>query len=434
MSEPSLETVVPEQEFVELLGSLAADFAQISSALGQSAKERWPKRYYFRLQSEADELEATLDDYGARYNQTFCVLRELTASVRGFALAGLSLTHLVKRLDKYGTLGSLESGRAEAAAQSVERGRAFVQMSLVRLLAAWWQEAEGLGLPLKKSTDTVQLASESVRFRLPRNLGQQELTDESQRIAEVASKYLQALEMLQDSGLSVELDAEVRGRLMADHCDEQMARVFEATVHNLQSAYDTFIGNTSLESKDPRLAQLRGHISSSLHLLESITHLVHFVERHDNDQRSELAEQRLSKIIVRHQVQDLVLNELFQWARELLAAGESLAQELLPSYTDLQTMTVELEEGLSLHARPASLVVAITNHHGTPVEMAIGEQSANASSILEVMVLVGSHPEAREFLFTGDAKPLRDLGLLFEFGLGEKGMDQLPSDLEYLRR
>ena len=434
MSEPSLEAVVPEREFSHLLGDLAADFAEITSAVLASEEARWPKRFYFRLHGEADELEVALDDYGARHNRTFCVFTELTASIRGFSLAGLCLTHLAKRLQGYGALGSLPKDLASEAELGIERGRAFVQGCLVRLTEAWWDQAKELGLPLKKSPKAVLFSPDSVRFRLPRNVGQQDLEDETQRIAEVASKYLQALEMLQECGLQTEIDPASRDRLLATHCDEQVARVFEATVHNLQSAYDTFIGNTRLEAADSRLTRLRGHISTSLHLLEAITHLTHFVERHDNDQRAELAEHHLSQIIDRHEVQAIVLNDLFQWARALLAAGEGLAQELLPRYTDLQTLQVELPEGLTLHARPASLVVAITNHHGTPVEMAIGDQKANASSILEVMVLVGSNPEAKDFEFLGDAKPLRDLALLFEFGLGERGMDQLPDGLQYLRR
>jgi hypothetical protein len=49
------------------------------------------------------------------------------------------------------------------------------------------------------------------------------------------------------------------------------------------------------------------------------------------------------------------------------------------------------------------------------------------------MVAVGSHPNARRFLFRGDEKPLRDIELLFKSGLGEEGVDGLPHDLAYLR-
>jgi hypothetical protein len=36
-------------------------------------------------------------------------------------------------------------------------------------------------------------------------------------------------------------------------------------------------------------------------------------------------------------------------------------------------------------------------------------------------------------VFRGDEKPLRDIGLLFEHGLGEDGIDGLPPELGYLK-
>ncbi len=433
-SSPALEAIVPEQEFLGLLGQLVAEFATIASTVLAQREARWPKRFYFRLQAEADELEVALDDYGARYNRTFCVLTELTASARGFALAGLSLTHLTKRLEGYGVLQELTDEEALAAQGALEQARCFVQDSLIRLLEAWRAEVGARGVQLADAAGGAEFAPESIRFRLPRNVGQAVIEDEEKRIAEVASKYLQAAEMLEDSGLASEDDPGTRDRLLGDCCDEQMARVFEATVHNLQSAYDTHIGHTRVEEADDRLRRLRGHISTALHLLQTVTQLTHFVERHDSEQRAEMAETHLSKLVARHDVQRVILNELFTWARRFLRAGVPLAEELLPRYTDLQSLDVLLPEGLSLHARPASLLVAIATHHGTPVEMSIGEKTANASSILEVMVLVGSHPEAREFRFRGDAKPLLDIQQLFESGLGERGLDQLPASLDYLRR
>ena len=50
-----------------------------------------------------------------------------------------------------------------------------------------------------------------------------------------------------------------------------------------------------------------------------------------------------------------------------------------------------------------------------------------------LLVTVGSHCEDKRFVFFGDEKPLRDIGLLFEFGLGEAGIESLPSGLSYLQ-
>ncbi len=129
MTEPSLETIIPETGFADLLDGIAGGFASFSSAVLASSEARWPKRFYFRLHVEADELEVQLDDYGARYNSAFCLLTELTASIRGFASAGLSLTHLAKRIDGYGIYASMDPSAELMLQDGLEQARAFVQSS-----------------------------------------------------------------------------------------------------------------------------------------------------------------------------------------------------------------------------------------------------------------------------------------------------------------
>jgi phosphotransferase system HPr (HPr) family protein len=145
------------------------------------------------------------------------------------------------------------------------------------------------------------------------------------------------------------------------------------------------------------------------------------------------AERRLADVVSRAEVQEITLNLLLYWADRLIQTGRSIAEGLLPTYTNLQSLEVELGDGLTLHARPVSLIVAIVNHYGTPVEMEVQGQTCNASSILELMIAAGSHVEARMFTFRGDENPLRDIALLFDSGLGEAGIDKLPDPLSYLR-
>ena len=117
-----------------------------------------------------------------------------------------------------------------------------------------------------------------------------------------------------------------------------------------------------------------------------------------------------------------------------MAEGRVLAEALLPAYTNLQVLDVELEEGLVLHARPISLLVSIINHYATPVEFEVAGETCNAGSILEMMITAGSKAEVRQFRFRGDERPLQDIALLFNHGLGEGGVDTLPPELGYLAR
>jgi phosphotransferase system HPr-like phosphotransfer protein len=121
------------------------------------------------------------------------------------------------------------------------------------------------------------------------------------------------------------------------------------------------------------------------------------------------------------------------WADRFLRSGQPLAEALLPEYTKLLELELELPDHLALHARPAALIVGIVNHHSTPVEMEVGGRRCNAGSILELLVAVGSQPHQKRFVFRGDERPVRDIARLFAAELGEKGLDLLPAELAYLR-
>lgn len=432
VTDGSLEEVISEKLFTGILEERAQVFYRLTNSLLQRADQDWMRAHFYALISETDTLEAFLDDYGARYNRTFSFFRELVASTRGIALAGFSVAHLERRFESYGTI--LTPRESESALASIRESRAFLLGALRTLLGATIQEgaARGIAVPADGLADADKVR-EAPRQKLPRNTDQEDLEDDEQKIAEVAAKFLQVCGMFDDLGVRRIVDEDERERYLRTVCSEEQARVFEATVHNLQSAYDTWVKNTVIESSDPRLPRLRGHASAALHLLESVTHLVHFVERHESGLRNEMIERRLAALVDRAQVRDYTLNHVLYWAAQIVRRGRPIAEDLLPSYTNVQLLEVTLGDDVSLHARPAALIVGIVNRYGTPVEMEIEGRKCNAASILDLMVAVGSHPHARKFRFRGDEKPLRDIEILFRSGLGEKGIDRLPSDLAYLR-
>jgi hypothetical protein len=432
--ERPLEEVIPERAFIQVLEAQAQPFCRLANALLERPAAAWTKRDYYQLATEAEALESFLDDYGAKFNRTFGLLRELIASSRWLALAGFSVSHLESRFDTYGLGRALEESELERATGSLAATRAFLSQAIGTLLTRTREETSRLGLCWADGQLADHLfAAATTKRRLPRNIGQEDLTDETQRIAEIASKYLAACSVLAELNLRRIDDPEERRRRLGAVCREEQARVYEATVHNLQSAYDTYIKNTVVESRDERLPYLRGHVSGALHLLEAVTFLTHFVERHERGARGEHAEPVILQIVDRARVQDLILNHLLYWANAFMQRGRAMAEELLPSYTNVQELHVELPDNLRLHARPAALIVNIVGRYGTPVEMEVDGQRCNAGSILELLVTVGSHPDARRYVFRGDVHPLHDIGQLFEHGLGEDGIENLPGGLHYLK-
>ncbi|MEM7307130.1 MAG: HPr family phosphocarrier protein [Planctomycetota bacterium] len=432
MTETSLEQLVQERQFAGILQTHGEVFLRLSNSLLALGDRPWNKKHHFQLINESDSLESFLDDYGARYNRTYAFFTELVASLRWFAMTGYSLSHAQGRLGSYGA-GLWHGAEGPEVESSLRGALAFAQRTGTRLLAAIREEAETLGLEITPEafpeSNFLPVVS---RRKLPRNVGQAELEDEEQKIAEVASKFLAACDMLRETGVRPIADVDERRRYLKRSCTEELARVYEATVHNLQSTYDTHIQNTVLEGKDERLLRLRGHVSGALHLLASVTYLTHFFERHEDELRAEEVKQRIGALVDRAEVQGVTL-DLLVLANRILQEGRELAEALLPEYTNVLELQVEVADGLVMHARPAALIVSIVNHYGTPVEMEVGGQTCNAASILELLVCVGSHPDERRFSFRGDENPLRDIRSLFESGLGEEGLDSLPDSLAYLR-
>jgi phosphotransferase system HPr-like phosphotransfer protein len=117
-----------------------------------------------------------------------------------------------------------------------------------------------------------------------------------------------------------------------------------------------------------------------------------------------------------------------------LVNAKEIAEKLLDSLTTKEFKDVEIPSGVTLHARPLSLIVGVVHHYGLPIEIEIEDERASAASMMSMLVLCGSHLGAKTIRFHGDPAVLRDLEDLFAARLGEDGIDALPSSLKYLIR
>ena len=430
MSKSSLDETLSEEGFQALASKRGGRFGRLSHTL--LARELWTRRHFYQLIAEADVFEAFLDDHGASHNQRYRPFRELVASVRGLSRAGFAVRHLESRLDTYGISFACKGDEEACFTQAVVEARRFLEESLRGLLRAVLEEsaAGGLEFPTEPFADEDYITDQA-RRRLPRNLDGEIQEDEEHYIATVATRYLEVSELFSSFQLgdaSSPLEGE---RLRNEFCTEESARVYEASVHNLQSAYDTYIKNTTLEEGDERLPRLRGHVSVAFHLLEAFTELIHFVERHERA-RSLDASSRIPHAVDRARVIQVALENLLSWAARMIVLGRPYAEALVPTYTNQSELLVEVPSELTLHARPVALIVKIVNHHGTATTCEVGGSECNAGSILEMMVTVGSHPELKAYCFSGDARTLEDIQRLFAAGLGETGIGSLPPELDYL--
>ncbi|MBI3819293.1 MAG: HPr family phosphocarrier protein [Planctomycetes bacterium] len=425
-----LEQIISEGDYSVILTWQAPQFFKMANFLRASKHENWGENHMFSLSTEANSLETFLDDFSARNNKTFSYLTEIVASIRGFANATHALQHLRRRIDKY----DLAKDLVQPFMVELDRAIAWSSDSIGKLLTEMYKETSNQKIATpKEAVGETSFPTAYARQRLPRNVDDEDVANEAERISEVATKYLQICDVVDNLGLDQKKVATDLRHFVGKDCTEEKARQYKTSVHNLQSKYDTYIKNTAFEAGNRNLKHLRGHISVTLHLLEYVTQLVHFYERHENDIRYEPTKQRISKIINKTEVLDHAVNFGLLNAAKFLRKGRAEAMTIFPEFTKLQEQTFEVPSHVVLHLRPAALISTVAKHYGTPIQMRIGDRDwVDASSPMRVLLEIGMSPSARKVIFRGDQNILRDLKILFDCGFGEGDVD--PSEkLQYLK-
>jgi phosphotransferase system HPr-like phosphotransfer protein len=439
--EGARERVITEERFLEILREAAPQKELFSFyATLPLDPQRWKKRHCSPVLEKSHAFETFLDDYHVRSNQRFVYFAELNASVRNFADVAHTLNHLDVRFSAYdvrfGEADPEHLDRLDAFRADLTRAIRFANESIVKLLLALRAEALRFGIQVPELTPLGgHVPEERGRERLPHDLQRDAVDGQGGAVAVILNGFLQVWERVRRLREALpKTGGPALRQFVRDHFPETQARNFQAAVHNLQSSYDTFVKPTRAHEEIEGLRRLRGHVSLALHLLEVANHLIHFYERHESDEIPGATKARIAGLIA----PDLVLEQAVLFAArhavDALAAAHPLVQQLLPRFVQQQTLDVALPDGGILHARPLSLIVGVVRKHGKPVEIVIDGESSSASSLMGLILFIGRHPDVRRVAFRGDRAPLEDLRLLFEHGLGERGLEQLPAQLAYLRQ
>jgi phosphotransferase system HPr-like phosphotransfer protein len=435
-STESLVAVLSEAEFAPLLSKRIQPLLDLCQAIRPERNgSRIPKRVISAIEDEAHDVETFLDDYDARSNKTFATLTEFVACARGFAEIDRLVQHILVRFPTYHERrpGSPDAAFLEEAARTLK----FADTSLRKLLGATLREASaamGRKAP-PRSRRRAEKPERGSKLVLRHDIDELAAMNDREKVAELASLYIAhkyALDKLFDGRRITDVDA--MRRYVLEVSDEEQCRFFQTRIHNLQSKYDTFVKATAAEQKDPDLKRFRGYVSIALHLIECMTQLVHFYQRHENDIRGEQVKNRIATLIDKDVVLDRALNFCLFYAHAYLGEGMALAESLVQRYTSQERVVLDLPEGVHVHIRPASLIAEIVKHHGTPVTVTIGNETRYAGSALDILMAAGANSGDRRIAFEGDTAPLRDLRLLFEHRLGEDGLERFPRQLSYLKR
>jgi hypothetical protein len=431
----SLVAVFREEEFAPLLVSRMGPLLDLWDEVKDVGPgRRIPKGLGSTIEDKAHEVETFLDDHDARSNRMFAPITEFVACTRGFASIDYTIQHVLSRLPTY--QDGQASGLDPAFLEETDRTLDFADRSLKRLLDATAREVAALPVrrPRRRRARGDEHSDRLPRFVLPHTIDDVAAMDVGQKIAELAALYLahkHALDKLSECRRFD--DVEAMRRYVLEVSDEEQCRYFQTRIHNLQSKYDTFVKATEDEQKDPDLKRFRGFVSITLHLIECLTLLVHFYERHENDIRVEQVKDRVAALVDKDVVLDRALNYCLFYAHTYLNAGAVLADALVRRYTSQERVVLDLPDGVVLHIRPVALIAEVVKHHATPVRVSIGDETRYAGSVLDVLMAAGANTGVRKIAFEGDRRPLEDLRVLFQHRLGEDGLDRLPDRLSYLR-
>ncbi len=213
-------------------------------------------------------------------------------------------------------------------------------------------------------------------------------------------------------------------------------------MHSLQSSFDTYVIHGGFRFGKRKLKQLRGYISVVLHLLQMMGRLLHFYERHlykaGYKNIYKKVRDRLASIIHPETLLDRLVNYGLYYICHFLSTGKRLAREILNENIERSFITVGIPVKLGFHSRPSLLVAKIVQHYGGQVELCVGEDRFDASSVLDIQWAGGKIQKENitKVTFEGDVRALKDVEKLASINYGEDSMGKgvsLPDELKYLR-
>jgi hypothetical protein len=338
------------------------------------------------LYSCSSELEEILDACGAGRNLRWYPLRRLAATIKLFAQVGFKLEHMLRFLPAY-RLPALEHDFVSATQEARGRICSILHRSLEALLAA----ARDLRLATPAGPVPPPAAEEVPAGRLPADRTSHKLASPEATVARVATAFLN----LAEDGKFIHITHGGEPDRYADWIPEPISeahlRAMEQGFHNLQSLYDTHISDTNVESLDPDLPVLRGHISVIFHLLETATALAHYCERHILSfarPRESAAEPAApvpdGPIVDPVEVLGVLMGYSLAFASRYMMAARSLCHEMLRRYAIQGHITVPVPRYRGFHVRPSTLVARIVVHYGSQVTMKLESEEYNAGFTLDL--------------------------------------------------
>jgi phosphotransferase system HPr-like phosphotransfer protein len=425
--------------FSDKIRILSSDFLKCCDYIGTVDDKRYgfTQKLYVTLISSSMLLEDFLDFHGAKNNKDWYFYRELVAAVRHISLAANFQKHILNRLVYY-ELPDNEEFREEG-----EQTLDFLNHTLIKMGPVIRREAARLRIALPREHLTAAEFPSLISGQpLDYDIDDVDKDQQKENIVKIASEFLNITESFDNFKFYEKYAYPDMLKIVPKQINEVEIRRYEMLVHNLQSSFDTYVIHGGFMFGNRQLKQMRGFFSVVFHLLQMVGRLLHFYERHLYDAGYKnvykKVQERLAELINTEMLLDRTINYGLFYTCHYLTTGKERAQQILNQNIERSSIRVGVPQKLGFHARPSLLVAKIVQHYGGQVELIVGEDRFDASSVLDIQWAGGKIQKENlsEVLFEGDSRTLRDIKILAGVNYGEDSMGKgvpLPSELAYLK-
>ncbi len=397
------------------------------------------KKLYSKLITTSHILEDFLDFHGAKKNKDWVFYRELSATIRHLSLACYSQRHTLNRFRFY----VLETGNLGLFQQEALDTLKIIQDSIRLAVPVILDEARRLNITVPDIGYQLSYfpgitSTEQLEPNIDDTLVK---TDQKKNLTRIASEFIEVVKDFEQFSFYERYDLKTIHDLVPEKINEVIIRSYEMRIHNIQSSFDSYVVSTRPSSDAIILNQLRSHFSIVFHILQVMGRLLHFYERHLYDigfkdvyKNVSLA---LSDLIDPDVLLDRAVNYCLYYAWKFLSSGKEVASRVLNENMETSAIEVGIPKDRGFHSRPSLLVAKIVQHYGGEVNLHVGEDQFDASSVLDIQ-WAGGKIKKEEFetvIFTGDSRALNDLVILAGVNYGEDHMGKgipLPKELSYL--
>ncbi|MCP4744952.1 MAG: HPr family phosphocarrier protein [Desulfobacteraceae bacterium] len=438
-SSDNIENISCEISFSGKVRLLSQDYLKCCTYLSSQKllPEVFTKKLYSKLISTSQVLEDFLDYHGAKNNKDWYLYRELASAVRHISLGAYSQKHIANRFIFY-DLPEAEGFRA--AGQTTAD---FFNQTLMLLAPVIVEEARRLKIQVPDATfETEDFPGITTSEMLPYDIDDEAKDLQKKHIVKIASELLSISNTFDPWRFFNPYKIEEIRQLVPSMVNEVEIRRFEMLVHNLQSSFDTYVIHGGFRFGDRKLKQLRSYFSVVFHLLQMMGRLLHFYERHLYEagykDYYKKVQDRLSELVDPKTLLKHTINYGLFYACHYLSAGKTVARQILDENVERGQIKVGIPVKLGFHSRPSLLVAKIVQHYGGSVELVVGKDRFDASSVLDIQWAGGKIQKENisEVVFEGDLRSLKDIEILAGVNYGEDTMGKgipLPMELKYLR-